>query len=42
MSLNGSVDVTGTDQATGASRRVNQVNLDTASVQDPSNPDAPA
>jgi hypothetical protein len=42
MSLNGSVDLTWTDQATGASRRLNQVDLDTASVQDPSNPDAPA
>ncbi|MFL6223034.1 MAG: glycoside hydrolase domain-containing protein [Actinomycetes bacterium] len=42
MSLNGSVDLTWTDQATGASKRLNQVDLDTASVQDPSNPDAPA
>lgn len=41
MSLNGSVDLTWTDQATGASKRLNQVDLDTASVQDPSAPDAP-
>jgi hypothetical protein len=36
MSLHGSVDLTWTDQATGASKRLNQVDLDTASVQDPS------
>jgi hypothetical protein len=41
MSLNGSVDVTWTDNATGARKRLNQVDLDTASVQDPSRPDAP-
>jgi Domain of unknown function (DUF1906) len=39
MSLNGSVDVTWTDQQTGQTRRLNQVDLDTASVADPSQPD---
>lgn len=40
MSLNGSVDLTWTDKQSGASKRLNKVDLDSASVFDPSNPDA--
>jgi hypothetical protein len=40
MSLNGSVDLTWTDKQSGTPKRLNQVDLDTASVFDPSNPDA--
>jgi hypothetical protein len=40
MSLNGSVDLTWTDVNTGAVRRLNKVDLNTASVFDPSNPSA--
>jgi hypothetical protein len=39
MSLNGSVDLTWVDRETGANKRLNQVDLDTASVFDPSNTD---
>lgn len=38
MSMNGSIDLTWTDRNTGASRRLNKVDLDCAKLQDPSRP----